>query len=125
MEETKPLLTDRDLNIASPYERAGTRDRIWLEGATYSRDLYEANRAKLEARIRDLEEERRWIPVSEVEPVEGKRYLVTNEEQDSVRALWWSQTLAGRIWTSRYKAGETYDTNYLTHYCQLPTPPSK
>ena len=89
----------------------------------------------LNARIAELEAERRWIPVSErlpeIEEGDSKEYdvVITYPRERSVIVAWWTynifdKTHQRRIWTEdQGEFGHEDITKYVTHWRERPAPP--
>ena len=124
MEETKPLSE----HLSHFVRTSGDTVTLTRDTLVSFRDMSE----KLEARIRELEEERRWISVEERLPELGQVVALVHVDR------WWA--------TGRDEGVNCYDVGYLnefgekywsirgerasmvsayTHWMPLPTPPSK
>ena len=89
----------------------------------------------LQARIAELEGERRWIPVGErlpeIEEGDSKEYdvVITYPRERSVIVAWWTynifdKTHQRRIWTEdQGEFGHEDITKYVTHWRERPAPP--
>jgi len=127
MSELKPCpfcgeeqLSDKERGDTIPYDGRYSRVCDWCDVESpywNTRPIEDAQAqeiARLEQRIRELEEQQRWIPVSERLP--------------EVDGYYWTIDVLGKQEEWMYRHGGWYmekDISFITHWRPLPEPPEE
>lgn len=157
----QPLLSDEQINrlgiahvdlyhgeamrAQAGIERGTILPRGWsyMDGVFKARDIYEQARKQDKERIRELENERRWIPVAEALPEAGKLVMVWSPFDEHGCGGYGFDMIDencddGTTWQEHNSSYEHYvavsgqvatigpsETARYTHWQPLPEPPTK